>query len=246
MSKIYEALEHARDERLSPPDDSLRPPSVVLPERGREAEMEDEMVGLYQTIIASLPNCDHPSVLFTGSRSNEGTSTIARQLAKAVSHRLEKNVLLIDLDRSRPDLHVYMTSKKAQSDGIGRTKDSIEEPFWRVEESSLYVMPLFERTMVKPGAIDTVKTGNFWEPLKQKFELIIVDSPPASMFPDGPGVVSQVDGVILVVEAERTRWQVALAVKEKIVKHGGNILGIVFNKRRYYIPRFLYRYLLER
>jgi hypothetical protein len=34
-----------------------------------------------------------------------------------------------------------------------------------------------------------------------------------------------------------------LAVKEKIVKHGGNVLGIVFNKRRYYIPQFIYRHL---
>ncbi len=104
-------------------------------------------------------------------------------------------------------------------------------------------MPLFERTMVTPGTLDTVKGGVFWEPLKERFELIIVDSPPATMFPDGPGIVSQVDGVILVVEAEKTRWQVALAVKEKIVKHGGNLLGIVFNKRRYYIPQFIYRHL---
>jgi len=73
--------------------------------------------------------------------------------------------------------------------------------------------------------------------------LIIVDSPPASMFPDGPAIVSRLDGVILVVEAEKTRWHVALSVKEKILKSGGNILGIVFNKRRLYIPEFIYRYL---
>jgi Mrp family chromosome partitioning ATPase len=50
-----------------------------------------------------------------------------------------------------------------------------------------------------------------------------------------------VDGVIFVVEAEKTRWPVALAAKEKIVSHGGNILGMVFNKRRFYIPEFVYR-----
>ena len=36
---------------------------------------------------------------------------MARQFAKTVSLRLEKSVLLIDLDRSRPDLHVYMTPR---------------------------------------------------------------------------------------------------------------------------------------
>jgi protein-tyrosine kinase len=46
--------------------------------------------------------------------------------------------------------------------------------------------------------------------------------------------------VVLVVEAEKTKWPVIQDVKEKLISHGGNILGIVFNKRRYYIPRWLY------
>jgi protein-tyrosine kinase len=247
MSKIYDALEHARKERME--SDFTEPhhaPTVTLPSQvgAPEVDFEQEMISLYQTIVASLPGVDHPSVLVVGSVSNEGTSTVARQLAKTVSLRLEKNVLLIDLDRSRPDLHVYVNSKNEQTGedqaGIG---DPVGKTLRRVEESSLYVMPLFERTMVTPGTLDTVKDGAFWEPLKERFELIIVDSPPAMMFPDGPGIVSQVDGVVLVVEAERTRWQVAQAAKEKIVKHGGNLLGVVFNKRRYYIPQFIYRYL---
>ena len=45
-----------------------------------------------------------------------------------------------------------------------------------------------------------------------------------------------VDGVILVLEAERTKCSVAENVKERIVKNGGNILGVVFNKRRCHIP----------
>ncbi len=243
MSKIYDALEHARKERRLF-EEPLRPPTVSLPvAAGRpEIDMEQEMMSLYQMITASLPSVDHPSVLFVGSRSNEGTSTVARQLAKTVSLRLEKNVLLIDLDRSRPDLHIYLTTKHDKhADGPVDGGDTIASSLRQVEESSLYVMPLFERTMLTPRTLDSVKGGAFWGPLKERFELIVVDSPPATTFPDGPGIVSQVDGVILVVEAEKTRWQVALAVKEKIIKHGGNILGIVFNKRRYYIPQWLYR-----
>jgi len=245
MSKIYDALEHARKERLVL-DEPLRPPTVSLPAAaGRpEIDMEEEMMSLYQMIAASLPSVDHPSVLFVGSRSNEGTSTVARQLARTVSLRLEKNVLLIDLDRSRPDLHVYVPSgKEKRSDEVNDVCDPINRSLRQVEESSLYVMPLFERTMLTPRTLNSVKGSAFWGPLKERFELIVVDSPPATTFPDGPGIVSQVDGVILVVESEKTRWQVALAVKEKIIKHGGNLLGVVFNKRRYYIPQFIYKYL---
>ncbi len=48
-------------------------------------------------------------------------------------------------------------------------------------------------------------------------------------------------GVVLVVEAEKTKWPVAAAVRDKIIQHGGNVLGIVFNRRKYYIPGWLYR-----
>ncbi len=207
-------------------------------------DMEQEMVDLYQTITAALPDTDHRAVLLVGSRSNEGTSTVARQLARVVSLRMEKSVLLIDLDRSRPDLHIYSKSNPTvNSQGALKTEAEINQSLTRVEDSNLYVMPLFWRTMASPRTIDDAKRTDFWESFKSRFDLIIVDSPPASMFPDGPAIVSRLDGVILVVEAEKTRWHVALSVKEKILKSGGNILGIVFNKRRLYIPEVIYRYL---
>lgn len=226
---------------------SSRVPVDVNPTRdsaNSEMEMEPEMIALYQTITAALPDIDHRIVLFVGSRSNEGTSTIARQLARVASLRMEKSVLLIDLDRSRPDLHVFSKSKpEINLQDSPDPEGQIELSLARVEGTSLYVMPLFWRTMITPKTIDYAKRDDFWESLKNQFDLIIVDSPPATMFPDGPAIVSRVDGVILVVEAEKTRWQVVLSVKEKIMKSGGNILGLVFNKRRLYIPEVIYRYL---
>lgn len=246
MSKIYDALQQARKTRITA-DISKEPPSPVDLSRitpGIEFSLEHEMVALYQTIVSALPDIDHRSILFIGSRSNEGTSTIARQLAKAVSLRMEKAVLLIDLDRSRPDLHVYANLKpEFDSEDASENGTPVEKSLCRVEESSLYVMPLFQRTMITPRTLDTAKGEAFWKPIQERFDLVIVDAPPATLFPDGLAIVSQVNGVILVVEAEKTRWQIALNVKERIEKHGGNILGIVFNKRRFYIPEFIYRYL---
>ena len=251
MSNIYDALEHAKREvHVVDPCPEVEP----APENGVDAEstnlsvfesqgpdMEDEMITLYQTITASLPRVEHRSVLFVGPRSNEGTSTIARQLARTVSLRIGRNVLLIDLDRSRPDLHVYTNLKPEKDiDEADRTGHPMEA-LCRVEESSLYVMPLFQRTMGTPRMLESTRDGAFWEPLKERFDLVIVDSPPAMMFPDGLGIVSRVDGVILVVRAEKTRWPVALSVKENIISHGGNLIGMIFNDRRFYIPQWLYK-----
>ena len=200
------------------------------------------MLTLYQNITGLLPDVARPVVLVIGSHSNEGASTVSRQLAKTASLRLGKAVLLIDLDRSRPEFQVFVdVAPESNLEEVIRTDAPVEKSFCQVEDSSLYVMPLFQQSRLDPRTLDSAKDENFWAQLRDRFDLIIIDTPPATIFPDGISLVRQVDGVILVFEAERTRWPVALNVKEKILQHGGKILGVVFNKRRFYIPEWLYK-----
>jgi Mrp family chromosome partitioning ATPase len=180
--------------------------------------------------------------MFIGSHSNEGTSTVARQLARTASLRLRKSVLLIDFDRSRPEFQVFVdVAPECSLEEVIKTDAPVERAYCQVEDSSLYVMPLFQQSSLNPRTLDSAKNDMFWETLRDRFDMIIMDTPPATLYPDGLAMVRQVDGVILVVEAEKTRWPVALSVKEKITKNGGNLLGIVFNKRRFYIPQWLYK-----
>jgi capsular exopolysaccharide synthesis family protein len=255
VSKIYDALEQARKEREAEViipnhhnDPSLDLSMQPTPQDGAppsaEVNVESEMITLYQTITASLPDIERRVVLFIGSRSNEGTSTISKNLARVCSLKLGKSVLLIDLDRSRPHLNVFKSTKpECGLEEVLQSGEPIDKAICQVEDSGLYVMPLFQQCMISPRTLDAAKNKDFWENLREKFDMIIIDTPPATLFPDGLAIAGIVDGVVMVVEAEKTRWQVALSVKEKIQKHGGNILGIVFNKREFYIPEFIYKHL---
>jgi len=51
------------------------------------------------------------------------------------------------------------------------------------------------------------------------------------------------DGVILVVEAERTKAEVIRKIRKDLEATGVNILGVVLNKKRSYIPEYLERFL---
>lgn len=81
----------------------------------------------------------------------------------------------------------------------------------------------------------------FWEKLRSQFEFVVVDSPPMSISTDGLSVCAASDGVILVVEAEKTRTQVIASLRDRIAQHGGKVQGVVFNRQRHYIPEWLYR-----
>ena len=242
MSKIYEALELARKTPFFREKEIEAPLPKTYKTGALDLEIEEEMVTLYQNINSLLPDVQKPSLLFVGSHSNEGASTIARQFAKTCSLTLGKTVLLVDLDRSRPNFHLFVdVEPECDLEEVIKADAPVEKAYCQVEESSLYVMPLFQQTSLSPRTLDSSRSDDFWGKVRDRFDLTIIDAPPATLFPDGLGFVRQVNGVILVFEAEKTRWPVAMNVKQKIEKQGGNILGIVFNKRRFYIPDWLYR-----
>lgn len=80
-----------------------------------------------------------------------------------------------------------------------------------------------------------------WERLAEQAELIILDAPPVLSSPLAQALAPTVDGVILVVEADRTRTADALEAKRALETGGATILGVVLNKQRRYVPKALYQ-----
>ncbi len=228
---------------VPPPSDTIdTTPSPYPPDLTNGIDLEGEMITLYQTIDSTLPHISNKVILILGSRSDEGASTVARELARVSALKMGKSVLLVDLDRSRPELKYFYNIKlECDVEEIIKGKAPLENAFCQVGDESLYVSPLFQQSVLSPRALDGAKSINFWQELRKRFDLVLIDAPPATLFADGPFIARLADGVILVVEAEKTSWPIVQTVKEKIIQHGGNILGIVFNKRRYYIPQFIYK-----
>ena len=257
MTKIYEALEHARREiqgvghverpASKPVEKPLEPPVEAVPRPPlvpsvHELNLEPEMTALYQSINSRLPDLNHKVIQFMSSRRGEGTSTIIRELAKVITTVMGRSVLLLDLDRRHANLRAFFDcAPPPELDEVVKGVLPIDQAICQVEDTSLFVSPLFQHSVLTPQKLGSEAANELWEQLRQRFEYVLIDSPPVTTSSDGLAIVRKVDGVIFVVEAEKTRWPVAVAAKEKILSHGGNILGMVFNKRRYYIPEFIYK-----
>ena len=262
MTKIYEALERAKRQarvfetehaeeqtrREEPAERGLPAPKLdaltLLPQASQEdLDLEDEMIALYQTIDSLLPSVDHKVIQFIGSKQGEGTSTIVREFARAMALKLDKLVLLLDIYRHSSNLRLFHEGEPERYD-LNEILDKsvpIDKAIVQIQNSKLYVSPLFQQTTLTPHMLDTPQANDFWASLRERFDFILIDSPPATLSSDSFSMVRRADGVVLVVEAERTKWPVAAAVRDKVVQHGGNLLGIVFNRRKYYIPGWLYR-----
>jgi len=82
-----------------------------------------------------------------------------------------------------------------------------------------------------------------WKTARDQFSLILIDSSPVNVSADSLAICATVNGVILVLEAEKTRSIVAQNVKKQILMREGNLLGIVYTKRKFHIPKFIHKFL---
>ena len=152
-------------------------------------------------------------------------------------------MLLLDADRRNQSMDGFFDFQN-DSSWIDALKSAGHpgEAFHRIGQSKLFVS-LSCNCAVSTPEIFNDRFECMCEKLKAGFDMVLIDSVPLTISPDGLAIASKVDGVILVVEAEKTRWQTARQVRESISRVGGNILGVVLNKKRYYIPKAIYKHL---
>jgi len=250
MSKIYEALNQAQKEkRGSGPTSKLPTSHLSMPLSTPDSEepvFENAMLSLYQSIESLLRNSPKKVIQFIGSREGEGASTIAREFGLMIAKKLDKSVLILDADQLNPGQHLFfgITPEYGWEDMLrddAKVSGDVDKVLYQVKDSNLYLCPVSPNGPFTHHVFDSPKIEDLWKKLKERFDLILVDSPAATVSPNGIAISRNVDGVVLVLEAEKTRWPVAESVKDKITNNGGKILGVVFNKRRYYIPEFIYK-----
>ena len=76
--------------------------------------------------------------------------------------------------------------------------------------------------------------------LRFAFDYILLDCPALSISDEAAMLASKIDGVIIVVEADRTRREQIQNSKQAIETADGNLLGLVLNKRQYTVPGWIY------
>lgn len=77
--------------------------------------------------------------------------------------------------------------------------------------------------------------------LEQAYSVIIWDLPPADKAIQSRMIGQHTQGMVLVAEAGKTRWQSANYAIEHLRFSGCTLLGVILNKKKAYIPNCVYR-----
>ena len=245
MSKVYEALQLVYEDRYEVnkaiPIERPSSQAVVLSSLP-PLKMEREMVQLQKRLVNLLPDAQHSILQFMSCRRQEGVSTIAQEFARVVVEKQGKKVLLVDGDSEKlTQHHSFGISPKISLQQILSNGGNLENAVTPVLHSCLFLAQLSEDSREGDQQVGSNGNGDLWVHIRKQFDLIVIDSTPLDTSDDGLDLCATADGVVMVVEAEKTRSHVIVNLKEQIVHNGGKLLGVVFNKQEHYIPEWLYK-----
>ena len=168
-----------------------------------------------------------------------GTSTVALNLASMLRERTGKPTLLAESNMRHPVFFDHWHLGVAGS--MNRMLSSEAEPEDAFETDDA-VSVLTARCLQDP--LSLLRTGI--EPMlrtSEHYRHTVLDLPPALDYPDATVLAPVIDALILVLEVEQTRWQVAGQTTRQLESAGIRVVGVVLNKKPMHIPGWLYKLL---
>jgi protein-tyrosine kinase len=168
-------------------------------------------------------------ILITSSTPAEGKTFVAANLAQSFIRQEDRRVLLIDSDlrASRLHLHVGAPATPGLSDYL--RGDADEYQVTQVEQGgNLCLIPGGSEVSNPSELLHSDRMRQLLERMSEIFDWIILDSPPALAVHDASILADMCDGVLFVVRAGSTDFE--LAAKASSEFREKNLLGVVLNR----------------
>lgn len=167
-------------------------------------------------------------ILVTSSEPGEGKSTTSGNLALTFAQD-EKKVLLIDCDLRKPSIHKkFKISNNLGLSNVILDKSKLSKALVKRSEY-LDILPSGKVPPNPSELLGSKALEELLDELDDVYDVIILDTPPVHAVTDAQILSTKVDGVLLVVRAEKTKKDSVIAAKESLQKVNANILGAVLN-----------------
>ena len=207
-------------------------------------------------------------VQFVAATSGEGTSTVARELARFAAGRARRPVWLIDLDLMNAPQYTAVAADPARYGALGRATAAspdgsafftVQPPTqgadgksWRdsryliahpVGGANFWVTRFRREALIGEQSVHVMPTGDYWNALRKHAELVVIDAPAAERSRVAMTIAPFVDFTILVVAADGGDASAPAALRDALQAAGGQCAGIFFNRARVETPAFLKAFL---
>lgn len=193
--------------------------------------MEAEFFKILKTNIL-FPSKGVPprSIMVTSAVPGEGKSFVTANLAISIAQGIEEHVLLIDCDMRRPTIHTKFGIPGIIGLNEHLTKNiPLPALLEKTVVDKLSILPVGGLPKNPTELLSSVHMKKLLDEVKQRYSdrFILIDSPPPQLTAETSALAKRVDGVLLVIKAEKTPRKLVNELIEQIGKE--KIIGVVLN-----------------
>jgi len=207
--------------------------------------------------FSTIDRPENTTLLVSSPNPTEGKSVTVANLAVVMAQAGYK-VLIIDSDLRRPVMHRFfelpnsagLTSFLLEVNPLHIDDDLIYLERDIIHNTSIEGLRVLTSGPIPPNPSELVgseKMRKSLAALSKHYDYIVLDSPPTMIVTDAVVLSTQVQGVILVADADKTQKNQLRQVTEHLREVNANLIGVVLNRLSpktdgYYYHYYYYRY----
>ncbi len=170
------------------------------------------------------------TILVTSTYPGEGKSFVACNLAASIAFGVDEHVLLVDCDLRQPQVHEYLGYARSQglSDYLSGRRE-LPELLIKTDIPKLSLLTAGSPPHNPAELVSSRRMEAFIEEVRNRYDdrYVILDATPTQFTSEAAVLSRHVDGILLVVMAERSPRKAVLNGLRNLERD--RILGVVFN-----------------
>ncbi|OBZ13627.1 MULTISPECIES: CpsD/CapB family tyrosine-protein kinase [Bacillales] len=169
-------------------------------------------------------------IMVTSSKPSEGKSTTCANMAVAFA-QANKKVLLIDADLRKPSQHhIFGKSNRSGLTTALFNQLKLEDIIQFTGTENLSIIQAGPTPPNPSELLSSDQMADLLKKARERYDVIIIDTPPIMSVTDAQIVATQSDGVVLVVDSGKVKKDVALKAKASLEHVKARLIGVVLNK----------------
>ena len=212
-------------------DESVNPYLVLFHEpAGFRAE---QVRGLRNRLVAMNPDGEPKTLVVTSAVRGEGKTVSALNLAMAFVELERQEVVLVDADLRRPSCERYLNLNQAPGlSDVLLGHESVDRLLRPAGYRDLMLLGAGTRVENPAEVFSSSRLDQLLQRLKERFQYVVIDTPPVLPSTDAGVLSAAADGTLLVVRLEHSLKKQSRDAWQVLSDMGGNVLGTFVNEVR--------------
>lgn len=185
--------------------------------------------GIRTALYFSTRGEGHKVIQVSSPNPGDGKSTMAANLAAAIAQS-GKRTLIVESDFRRPRVHkLFGIDREVGVTSVISGESELSDTIQETGIENLYALSCGPKPSNPSELLSSPRYAELIDLLREKFDYVIIDTPPLLAVTDPAVVATRVDGILITIRINKRSQQDCVRSAELLSSLGANQLGVIVN-----------------